>query len=113
MASRPHNSHTPTKRTPPQVEDVASPQDWVQITPMVMDSRGEIMAHPKAPLSKTTERVEMVAVATEVVAAAAAVVVTQTGGLFTPAAARAPVKVEGVDETIIRRRNLNVLRCLT
>ena len=95
------------------MEEVASHQDWVQITPMVMDSKGEIMAHPKAP-AKTTERVEMVevVVATEV-AAAAAIVVTQTGGLFTPAAARAPVKVEGVDETIIRRKNVNVLRCLT
>ena len=112
MDNRPHN-HTLTKLTPRGVGEVASLQGWAQVSPMVMDSKGEIMAHPKAPLSKTTERVEMVAVATEVVAAAAAVVVTQTGGLFTPAAAKAPVKVEGVAENIIRRKNLNVLRCLT
>ena len=90
--------------------EVASLPDRVQ-TILVADRRGGIMAHLRAP-AKTTERVEMaeVVVATEV-ATAAAVVVTQTGGLFTPAAARAPVKVEGVDETIIRRKNLNVLRC--
>ena len=113
MASRPHN-HTLTKRTPPQVEEVASPQDWVQITPMVMDSRGEIMAHPRAP-AKTTERVEMVevVVATEVAAAAAATVVTQTGGLFTPAAAKAPVRMGDAPKNRgIRRKSSSVRPCL-
>ena len=75
------------------MEEVASPQDWVQITPMVMDSRGEIMAHPKAP-AKTTEGVEMAeVVAAMAVAAAGAIGVIQTGGLCTPAAAKAPVRM--------------------
>ena len=98
MANRPHNrphNHTLTKLTPLGVGEVASPQDRVQISPMVMDSRGEIMAHLRAHakgLGKVKAETAEVVVAAAV-AAAAAIVVTQTGGLFTPAAAKAPARM--------------------
>ena len=114
MASRPHN-HTLTKLTPRGVGEVASPQGWARVSPMVMDSKGEIIAllraHAKCLGKVKAETAEVVAATA--VAAAAAIAVTQIGGLFTPAAANAPVKMGDAPKNRgIRKKSSSVRPCL-
>ena len=69
-----------------------------QVHPTGLDHKTTKTAHLEAP-ARTTERVEVAgAVMATAVAAAEAIAVSQTGGLFTPAAAKAPVKMGDVPE---------------
>ena len=83
----------------------------VLITPMVMGSRREMKARAKVPV-RTAEKVGTAGAVVTVAAVAAEVTpVIRIGDLFTPAAAKAPRKMEGaLTNRVIRRRSLGALQ---